>query len=270
MIDIALLIVVLSVAGLAAGVMAGLLGVGGGIIMVPVLFQTFIFLDVPEAIQMHLAVGTSLAIIVVTSLQSVRAHAKLGSVDIETIKLWALPIIIGAASGALIARMVSADGLKGLFALLALTLGIRILLMPQNAELVERKLPRLLEILGAGLIGFLSALMGIGGGTFSVPFMALLGKSMHKSVGTSAGIGFFIALPAALGFAWAGYGSEGLPPYSVGFVNALAFLIMIPTTLYGAPYGARLAHRLEKRKLQIIFACFLFLMGARMLYALLT
>ena len=265
-----MLVMVLSIAGLAAGVMAGLLGVGGGIIMVPVLFQAFIFLEVPEAIQMHLAVGTSLAIIIVTSMQSVRAHAKLGSVDIETIKLWALPIIIGASSGAILARLISADGLKGLFALLALTLGFRILLMPQNSEVIERKLPQIFEILGAGLIGLLSALMGIGGGTFSVPFMALLGKSMHKSVGTSAGIGFFIAVPAALGFVWAGQGSGGLPPYSVGFVNALAFLVMIPTTLIGAPYGARLAHRLEKRKLQIIFSCFLFLMGGRMLYALLV
>lgn len=265
--DLLIVITALLISGLAAGIMAGLLGVGGGLIMVPVLFQCFIFLNVPEAQQMHLAVGTSLAIITITSVQSFRAHVRSGAVDFVTLKLWALPIMFGAASGAVIVRMISADGLKAIFAIVVFVLGLRILFLPDQPDAASRGVPRFVQVIAASVIGFFSALMGIGGGTFSVPLLAFIGKTIHVAVATSAGIGFFIALPAALGFVWAGWGIEDLPIYSLGYVSGLAFLIMIPATSYGAPIGVRLAHRLDKRKLQTIFGGFLLLMSARMFYA---
>jgi len=265
--ELIFLMIALLISGLAAGVMAGLLGVGGGLIMVPVLFQCFIFLGIPEALQMHLAVGTSLAIITITSVQSFRAHARTGAVDFDTLKLWALPIMLGATAGAIIVRMISADGLKAIFAVIVLILGLRILFLPDQPDAARRGVPRLVQMIAASTIGFFSALMGIGGGTFSVPLLTFTGKTMHVAVATSAGIGFFIALPATLGFVWSGWDAADLPAYSLGYVSGLAFLIMIPATSYGAPIGVRLAHRLDKKVLQTIFGGFLLLMSARMFYA---
>lgn len=265
--EILVLSLVLGVAGVAAGILAGLLGVGGGIIMVPVLYQCFVVLGIADALQMHLAVGTSLAIITVTSVQSFRAHIRSGAVDFDIIKQWALPIMVGAASGAGIARLISADGLKAIFAILVLFLGLRILFLPQNPTGAHRLLPPLLRFGLPGLIGFFSALIGIGGGTFSVPLITFIGRSIHVAVATSAGIGFFIALPATLGFVWSGWSAEALPPWSLGYVHLISFLVMFPASSFGAPFGAKLAHRLDKKRLQLIFGGFLVLMSARMFLA---
>jgi uncharacterized membrane protein YfcA len=266
--ELILLVIALSVSGLLAGIIAGLLGVGGGIVMVPILFQTFVFLDVPASAQIHLSIGTSLAIISLTAMQSTRAHAKTGAVDFDILYRWAVPVIIGAGLGAYVARLIPAETLKGFFAIVVLILGLRMLIFPGAPNATARQLSRMIQALSASFIGFCSALMGIGGGTFSVPLLGFMGRTVHQSVATSSGIGVLIAIPAAIGFIWAGWGVQGLPKFSYGYVNALAFAIMIPTTLIGAPIGARLAHKLDKRVLQLFFAAFLLLTSARMFLAL--
>ncbi len=265
----ALLIGALLAGGLLSGFLAGLLGVGGGITMVPILFQIFIFLGVPEALQMHLAVGTSLAVIAYTSTQSTRAHAKRDALDWAILKFWAPFIMVGAVAGALVIRGIPAIGLKSMFAVLVFVLALRFLFIPQK-ERAEgaREIGRFVQASVAGLIGFVSALVGIGGGTFSVPFLSANGLSIHRAVGTSSALGFFIALPAAVGFMWAGADLAGRPWGSIGYVSGIAFLVMIPATTLGAPIGAYCAHRLARRSLELIFGGFLLLVSVRMIWAL--
>lgn len=254
-------------AGLLSGVIAGLLGVGGGIVLVPVLFQTFILFDAPPEIRMHLAVGTSLSVICLTGWQSFRAHARAGAVDYGILRRWGASVAAGALAGAVAARFISAAGLIFVFASLSLILGLR---MAFRAEAAPRAgLTQGRQKFLSGLIGFFSALMGIGGGTFSVPLLMAAGRDMHRAVATSAAIGIIVAVPATLGFIAAGWGAAGLPDFSLGFVNAAAFLAMSPAAMLGAPLGARLAHRLARRTLEYIFVAFLLLSAARMFAALL-
>ncbi len=270
------LIIGLLASGLLAGVIAGLLGVGGGVVMVPVLFQTFIFMNVAPALQMHMAVASSLAIIIFISLRSARAHAARGKLDMEIVKSWGVWIFCGAAIGALAARFISADQLKIIFASLALILGVKILM---TADSVDTSIDS--SVLGAsgasgqgfslrvqkalaGLIGLFSALMGIGGGTFSTPLLRHTGRDIHQAVATSSALGFLIAIPATIGFIVGGWGIDNLPAYSLGYVNIIAFLVLLPTTMIGAPWGVRLAHYLSPKALRYIFAAFLLLTALRM------
>lgn len=255
-------------AGVAAGLIAGLLGVGGGIIMVPVLFQTYIFMGLAENLQMHLAVGSSLAVIVVTAIQSGRAHHAKGAVDFDIMRVWAPAIIFGVICGAAAARFLTADMLKLIFGLLSLLVAVH-LNMPETSRAGGR-LPSLIVQRGlASLIGFFSSLMGIGGGTFSVAALSFFGKPIHTAVGTSAALGFFIALPGALGFMLAGYGLDGLPAWSVGYVNFLAVACLMPVTAVFAPVGAKLAHGFSRRTLEWFFSLFLVLTAIRMFWSLL-
>jgi len=267
--DMILLAVALAGAGFLSGLIAGLLGVGGGIVLVPALYQTFVFFDLPAGLQMHMAVGTSLAIICFTGAQSARSHFKRDAVEIDKLKSWGGFIIAGALAGAIASRFIAPSGLKLVFAALSLGLGVRMLLGGQKSgAAVPVALSRFWQKTGALNIGFFSALMGIGGGTFSVPLLGRAGLDIHKAVGTSAALGVFVAIPATLGFMLAGQGLPALPPLSVGYVNMLALLLMIPTSILGAPIGVRLAHRLSENTLHYIFAGFLFLSGGRMALAL--
>ncbi len=271
--DILILCFLLAVSGLVSGLIAGLLGVGGGIILVPVLFQLFIFLGSDAAVQMHMAVATSLAIICFTSVQSWRAHARRGAVDFVILRHWAPAILVGAGLGALGARFISADGLKAIFMLLTLILSARIFMVsgadatPKQAEAKQSPISLAIQRLLVFLIGFFSALMGIGGGTLSVPLLTYSGRSVHQAVATSAGLGFFIAVPATLGFIIGGWHVSPLPPFTLGYVHVLAFAVMIPTTMIGAPLGVKLAHFLAPKTLRYIFGFFLLASGTRMLLA---
>ncbi len=251
--------------GAVAGVLAGLLGVGGGIVIVPVLFYLFGFLGVPETTSMHLAVATSLATIVPTSISSTRAHHARGVVDFAVLRRWAPFILLGSATGGLLAGFMQAETLTLVFATVATLVAIN--MMIPGAFVIADRLPERLwpqGMLGAS-IGFISALMGIGGGTLSVPALTLFGYPAHRAVGTAAAFGFVIAVPAAIGFMIGGAGAPARPPGSIGFVNLPAAVMIFSMSVLTAPLGSRLAHWLPPRRLKIAFAVFLIITAARML-----
>lgn len=256
-----------AVAGLGAGVLSGLLGVGGGIVIVPALDYAFSVAGVADEVRMHLAVGTSLASIVPTALASTRAHRRRDAVDGPIGARWAPPVAAGAAGGALLASAVRGSVLAGVFGVVALLMAWRMLRDSDAPSAIWRRWTGM----GRGrvvpaAIGFVSAMMGIGGGTFTVPALTGLGTSVHRSVGTAAWLGLWIAIPAAVGYVVLGWGRTGLPPWSVGFVNLLALAVLLPCTVLMAPVGARIAHGLSRRRLSVAFSLFLSLVGVRMLY----
>lgn len=258
---------VVAAAGLFAGILAGLLGVGGGIVIVPVLDFAFGIVGVPAGVRMHLAVGTSLASIIPTAIASSRAHYRRGGLDREVARRWSPAIAAGAALGAFLASRVAGSVLAAIFGVVALIVSLRMLLssdgQPGRARSDAGGARWLPVPVG---IGCISAMMGIGGGTLSVPVMTALGLPIHRAVGTSAWFGLWIALAAAAGFAWLGWGLPGLPPLSLGYVNVLALGVLLPATALAAPLGARLAHSLSRRQLRLAFGVFLLLTAARMLY----
>ncbi|MGB1987426.1 MAG: sulfite exporter TauE/SafE family protein [Parvibaculales bacterium] len=265
--ELIILAAVLMTAGFLSGIVAGLLGVGGGMILVPVLFQTFIFFDLAAHLQIHMAVASSMAIICFTGSLSACSHFKRGAVDMEVVKSWGAFIAIGALAGAVAARFIAPGGLKIIFATLALTMAARMLLNENPGEAGEARIGAAMQKGLSSLVGFFSALMGIGGGTLSVPLLNASGRDVLRAVGTSSVFGVFIAIPATLGFMLAGRALPDLPDYALGYVNLLAVLAIIPTSMLAAPLGARLAHRLSKKALNTIFAGFLIVAGGRMLIA---
>ncbi len=265
--ELLILAAVLLIAGFASGIVAGLLGVGGGMILVPVLFQTFLFFDLPAHLQIHMAVATSMAIICFTGSLSARSHYKRGAVDMDVVKSWGLFIAFGALTGAVAARFIAPAGLKIIFATLALSMAARMLLNKNPGEAGDATIGVGLQKALASLVGFFSALMGIGGGTLSVPLLNASGRDVLRAVGTSSLFGIFIAVPAAIGFIIGGWSLPDLPDYALGYVNFLAVIAIIPTSMMAAPLGARLAHRLSKKTLNAIFAGFLIVSGGRMLVA---
>jgi uncharacterized membrane protein YfcA len=253
-------------AGAAGGLLAGLLGVGGGIIIVPVLDFALTVAGVDPAVAMHLAVGTSMATIVPTSMSSSRSHAKRGAIDPAVVRQWSLPIVIGALAGALVASSVDARVLSGVFGVVALFAALKMLL-PLDHVVLRQGLPG--GLAGASLpasIGAISAMMGIGGGTLTVPAMTLCGEVVHKAVGTAALLGLWISVPATIGYLLADTTGEAMPPWVVGHVSLAGFAIIAPVAWLVAPLGARLAHRLDRRKLSAAFGVFLFVVASRMLY----
>lgn len=252
-------------AGLIAGFVGGLFGIGGGVIIVPALYYVLTALGVDEAVRMHVAVATSLSTIISTSWRSLAAHAKAGAVDYGVLKAWLPWIAIGAVAGALAAGSADTRTLLlifggGLF-LIALQMGFA-----DPTWRIASDLPSgVARMLLAAGIGFLSAMMGIGGGAFGVTVMTLCGRPIHQAVATASGFGAAIAAPAALGFVVAGWGNTSAPPLSLGFVSAPGFLILAALTALTAPYGARLAHRLPQLALKRAFAFFLALVALNML-----
>lgn len=259
----------LALTGVFAGILAGLLGVGGGIVIVPVLFLLFDLLGVADAVAMHLAVATSLATIIPTSISSARAHYRRGSVDVVLLKNWAPYIFVGSLLGGILSRFLDGEVLTAVFGCIALVVAANMAL-PKKLVLAEN-LPNARAANGgiAGSIGLLSALMGIGGGTLSVPILTLFNYPVLRAVGTAATFGLVIAVPAVAGFIWSGLHVPARPPYSIGYVNVVAALIIFPMAAFTAPIGAKLAHRLDPRNLRLAFAVFLGLTSVRMLYSIL-
>lgn len=260
--DLAILAVGLAVAGGLTGILAGVFGVGGGAVIVPVLYELFRIIGVPEDVRMPLCVGTSLAIIIPTSLSSFRAHRARGTVDLSILRAWAVPVVVGTVLGALLARWAPPAVFKVVFVLVAGVNAVR-LIGNFNWRLGD-DLPKGLGMRAYGFItGVLSALMGIGGGQISTMIMTFYNRPIHQAVSTSAGMGILISIPGALGYMVAGFDRAGLPPLSVGFVSLLGFALFAPISIWTAPLGVRLAHALSKRKLEVAFGCFLLLVSIR-------
>lgn len=259
---------ILIAAGVVAGILAGLFGIGGGAVLVPVFYQAFSAWGLDQAIVMHVSVGTSLAIIVPTSIRSFLAHRQSGAVDMETLKKWVIAVPIGVFIASYIAFIASGETLRIIFAFIAIIVAIRMIFNRPHWRLSSDLPGGAYRWIVGVVVGLLSALMGIGGGVLNNTFMTLYGRPMHQAVATSSGVGVLISIPGLIGYVWAGWGIGGLPPYSTGFVNWPAVLLIIPVTLMLAPIGARLAHRLEKRQLEVGFGIFLLLVAARFFYSL--
>ncbi|WP_181708288.1 sulfite exporter TauE/SafE family protein [Chthonobacter rhizosphaerae] len=263
--EIAVLVVSLLVTGAVAGFVAGLLGVGGGIVIVPVLYYVFTLLDMDEDVKMHVAVGTSLSTIIATSAMSMRAHWRKGAVDTAMLKRWSVAIVVGVIAGTALASSVKGPALTAVFGAVALIVSAHMGFSRPHWRVSDHPPRGFGEQLIAAGIGMVSAMMGIGGGTLSVPTLTLFNYPIHRAVGTAAAIGFLIGIPGTIGFVIGGLGAEDLPPFSFGYVNLLGLALILPTSMLMAPYGARAAHALPTRKLKLAFAAFLFLTGLRML-----
>lgn len=251
--------------GAFAGVVAGLLGVGGGIVLVPAFYFAFSSLgyDTPELMQICLA--TSLATIVVTSVRSVLAHNKKGAVDWEILKTWGPGIAIGAVLGVAAASGLRNEVLMGIFGVLGLCVGLYLAFGRADWRFGDEMPGGAARAVVSPLLGFLSVLMGIGGGSFGVPLMTLYGRPIHRAVATAAGFGLIIAVPSVLGFLFVGGGTEGRPPFTVGQVNLVAFVIIVAMTMITTPWGVRLAHAMDPKPLKRVFAVFIMIMAANML-----
>ncbi|MFD1694729.1 sulfite exporter TauE/SafE family protein [Roseibium aestuarii] len=250
-------------AGAIAGFLAGLFGIGGGAVLVPVLYQFLTVLQVDESVRMHLSVATSLGIIIPTSLRSFMAHKRRGAVDLELLKSWIVPVPLGVVIASLLAAHVSGAGLKGIFAVLAVILGLRMLFDKRGARIADDIPGFPIRPLCGALIGFFSTLMGIGGGVMNNTFMTLYGRPIHQAVATSSGTGILISIPGTIGLIWAGWGAEHLPPFSLGYVNLLGVALIIPVTVLMAPFGVKVAHALPRRRMEVLFGCFLLLVALR-------
>ncbi len=252
--------------GLVGGVVAGLLGVGGGIVVVPMLEVALSLLGVDPLIRMHVAVATSQATIIPTSISSSRAHFRHHAINLPLVKRWAAFLFLGALLGVFIAGRVEGRVLSGVFAVVALLVALKMIL-PFDNHILAKDVPRgVAAPILPGTIGALSSMMGIGGGTLSVPIMTLLNEPIHRAVGTASLFGLLISVPATAGFIFAGLGQDNLPAASLGFVNLLGFALIAPTTMMTAPWGARMAHSLQKRHLSILFGAFLLIVAVRMIY----
>lgn len=267
--DLAFLAVSLVLAGAVTGLLAGVFGVGGGAVIVPVLYEVFRVIGVADEVRMPLAVGTSLAVIIPTSIRSFNAHRAKGLVDLSILKVWAVPVVIGVIFGSWIARYAPADLFKIIFVAVALISAIRLLFAADRWKFGEDMPGKPLMVAYGGVIGVLSALMGIGGGQLSSLFMTFYGRPIHQAVATSSGLGVLISIPGALGFIYAGWPKMAiLPPLSLGYVSLIGMILFIPTSIWTAPIGAGLAHKLSKRRLEVAFGIFLLVVAGRFIWSL--
>jgi len=267
--EIAVFALAVALSGVVSGLMAGVFGIGGGAVLVPVFYQVFGLLGVEEAVRMHLSVGSSLAIIIPTSLRSFTSHKARGAVDMELLRSFYVPIPVGVVLASLTAALISSEGLRIIFAVITLLVAFR-LLFNRESWRIGTEIPGnpARGVIGV-LIGYFSTLMGIGGGVMNNTFMTLYGRPMHQAVATSSGVGVMIAIPGTLGYIWAGWGAPGLPVASTGYVNWIAVALIIPIALIVTPWGVRLAHALTRRQLEIAFGLFCVFVSARFFWSLL-
>ena len=255
-------------AGLITGVLAGLFGVGGGAVIVPVLYEVFRVLDVPSDLRMQVCIGSSLAIIVPTTVRSYFAHRAMGAVIPQVLRLWSPPAVLGVVVGSVIAAWAPGELFKLAFVLFAAFVSTK-MFVGRNWSL-GHNLPGLWAQRGFGfLTGLVSSLVGVSGGSISNAVLTLYGKPMHQAVATSAGIGVPITIVGTIGYIAAGWRfMPVLPPLSLGFVSLIGVLLVAPLSSIAAPHGARMAHRLSKRQLEIAFGVFLILASLRFITSL--
>lgn len=263
----ALLFTFLLSLGGVAGFLAGLLGIGGGLVLVPGLYFGLQALGFQSAALMHVAVGTSLAVIIPTGLSSARAHWKRGAVRLDLVRKLGLGVLLGVACGTLIASQIDEQGMTLLFAFALAVLSLVMIFDPARFSPLHDVPPQPWMALSGAVIGIFSSLMGIGGATISVPWMSMCRVPIHTAVGTASALGLVIAVPAALGFIVIGWGQVDLPPFSLGYINFLAWPLIIPASVLAAPWGAKLAHSVSVARLRKFFAAFLMVVAAKMLWS---
>ncbi|MDA0706677.1 MAG: sulfite exporter TauE/SafE family protein [Proteobacteria bacterium] len=253
--------------GCVAGVLAGLFGIGGGIVIVPVLEGALGILGVDPAIRMHIAVATSLATIIPTSIASTLAHHRKNAVDFNIVRRWAIFVLLGSLLGTWLAVQLTSDTLALVFATLAFLVALKMIFLP-NARNLTAAVPRGFWVpIIPGFIGCASSMMGIGGGTFSVMILTLFNQPIHRAVGTAALLGLVISLPGTIGFVLTGLNDARLPPGSLGYVNLIGLALIAPATVLTAPLGAKLAHRFSAARLSMLFGIFLLLAAGRLVLA---
>lgn len=259
------LVAFLVVIGAFAGVLAGLLGVGGGIVLVPAFYFLFSHLGYGGDFVMQLCLGTSLATIVVTSIRSLHAHNQKGAVDWEILKSWSWGIALGAIAGGFLASALRSDVLQAVFGVLGMCVALYLAFGKPTWSLAERMPTGIARAILSPLLGLLSVLMGIGGGSLGVPLMSLHSVPIHRAVATAAGFGLAISIPALPGFLLVDIPAAARPPMTLGAISIPAFLIVIAMTLVTTPYGAKLAHAMDAKPLKRVFAAFLLLVALNML-----
>ncbi len=274
LLELALLLVAV---GTLSGFLAGVFGIGGGAILVPVFYECFRLAGVPLEVRMPLCIGTSLAIIIPTSIQSFRAHYARGAVDMDIRKAWWLPVVTGVIAGSVTARYAPERLFKIVFVAVAWSAAARLLLARETWKFGD-DLPRgpLMKIYGF-FIGLLSTLMGIGGGLFSNLLMTFYGRPIHQAVATSSALAVLISIPGALGYVYAGWpAAQRYPdvaalqlPFAIGYVSVIGAVLVMPTSLLTAPLGVKAAHAMSKRTLEMAFGCYLFIVGSRFVISLL-
>jgi uncharacterized membrane protein YfcA len=262
--ELAWLVAAVVVAGVATGILAGLFGIGGGAIIVPVLYEVFRILGVPEEVRMQLCVGTSMAIILPTTIRSYLTHRVKGAVLVDVVRIWAVPAVAGVAAGSVIAYFAPSTVFKVVFLVVVTLIAIKLLFGRDSWRIADDFPGRAAMTAYGFLIGIVSSLMGVSGGSMSNMIQTLYGKSLHNAVATSAGLGVPITIAGTIGLMIAGWPKTALmPPLSIGYVSLLGVAIMAPVSSFTASYGAVLAHRLSKRQLEIGFGVFLLLVSAR-------
>lgn len=256
--DIAVPLASLLAAGLFAGFAAGIFGIGGGFVVVPALFIVLPLLGGSKEAIAHVAIGTSAATIIVTSIRSLLAHAKRGAVEFEILRTWAPWIIVGDGIGVLLAGRVDGHVLTMIFAIGVFLMSLNFLLPKVGNKVVSQNMPSGIMRVGiAGGLGTFSALLGIGGGTIAIMVMTLCGRSIHKAIATASGIGTLIAIPSAIGFAIIGLGAKDLPWGSLGYVNVPATITVACMSVLTAPLGVAAAHSLPAAALKKVFGIYL-------------
>ena len=273
LVELALLLIAV---GALSGFLAGVFGIGGGAVLVPVFYECFRLAGVPLEVRMPLCVGTSLAVIIPTSIRSFRAHYRRGAVDMAIIKAWWLPIVIGVVAGSVIARYAPERLFKIVFVGVAWSAATRLLLARASWRFGD-DLPKGLSMKFYGfLIGILSTLMGVGGGLFSNLLMTFYGRPIHQSVATSSALAVLISIPGALGYVYAGWPTAAhypdvaalQVPFALGYVSLIGAVLVMPTSLTTAPLGVRVAHAMSKRALEVAFGCYLLVVGSRFVISL--
>ena len=273
LIELALMLVAV---GAVSGFFAGVFGIGGGAILVPVFYECFRLAGVPLEVRMPLCIGTSLAIIIPTSISSFRAHYARGAVDMDILKRWWLPIVIGVIAGSVTARYAPERLFKMVFVMVAWSAAARLLLARDGWKLGD-KIPTgpLMRFYGL-VIGLLSTLMGVGGGLFANLLMTFYGRPIHQAVATSSALAVLISIPGAIGYVYAGWPAAArFPdvvalqmPFAIGYVSLIGAVLVMPTSLLTAPLGVRAAHAMSKRQLVMAFGCYLFIVGSRFVMSL--
>ena len=264
--QIIFILVAMTASATVVGFMAGFFGIGGGLIMVPILYYIFTYADVEHAFVMHMAIGTSFSIIIPNSIISTMTHMKFKAVDFSIVKTFGIFVVIGVILGTIFAVNLKTSGLVLFFSIMTMIFAIYFLIEKEKINPAPKKINLIYRVICGFLSGFLSAPMGIGGGVFNTPIFKMFGHPINIAIGTSAAIGFIIALIGAIGFAISGTYYNINVPLSVGFINIPTFLIFIPITTFMAKIGAETVHKFNKRLIGKIFGVYLFIVSCKLFY----